>query len=399
MQYADFAALAAAVAARASVLEAQLAYWREQLAGAPPVLELPPDRPRPAVQSFRGAAGAVAARRRAAPRLCSARPARRGRRLFMTLLPAFEALLAPLHAGRTDIVVGRRSPAAAGRDRGADRLLRQHAGAARRPGAASRAFARAAGAGAGGGLAAYAHQDLPFEKLVEELQPERDLGHTPLFQVVFVLQNTPRQALELPGLTLAPDRCRERDGQVRPDAWPCETPAGARRLAGVRHRPVRRRHGPRACSGTSRLLLAGIAAATRSERLSELPAADAGGAAAARLRMGDAAAELPRSSASTSGSSARRRARRSAVAVVCEGETPDLRRARPAGPTGWPATCAARACGPSALVALLLERSLEHGGGILACSRPAAPTCRSIPPIRRSGWPSCWRTRGRARCC
>ena len=83
-----------------------------------------------------------------------------------------------------------------GGDRGADRVFRQHAGAADRP-VGGPDFPGAAGAGAERALGAYAHQDLPFEKLVEELQPERDLSRNPLFQVMFVLQNAPRGALEM----------------------------------------------------------------------------------------------------------------------------------------------------------------------------------------------------------
>ena len=73
-------------------------------------------------------------------------------------------------------------------------------------------FRGVVGAGAGGGVgSAYAHQDVPFEKLVEELQPERSLSHTPLFQVMLVLQNAPVRSCNLPGLRLRADEERDRD--------------------------------------------------------------------------------------------------------------------------------------------------------------------------------------------
>ena len=140
-------------------LAAQLAYWRRQLAGAPPSSSCPP--------TARGRRSQTSAARRACrstlPRGLGRRSRAlgraRGATLFMTLLAGFQALLAPLHRARTISPSARRSPAATGRDRGPDRLLRQHAGAARRP-LGRPALPRAPRAAcAKTSLGAYAHQD------------------------------------------------------------------------------------------------------------------------------------------------------------------------------------------------------------------------------------------------
>jgi amino acid adenylation domain-containing protein len=201
VQYPDFAAWQRGWLAGAT-LERQLAYWRERLAGAPPLLEIPTDRPRPAVQSPRGAHRqfAVSERTTAALRELTLRE---GATLFMTLLAAWQALLARW-SGQDDVLVG--TPIA-GRNRVETEgligffvntlVLRADLGGA--PGLRGLlAQVRETT------LGAYAHQDIPFEKLVEELHPERSLQHTPLFQVLFVLQNNERGSMELGGLRVEP---------------------------------------------------------------------------------------------------------------------------------------------------------------------------------------------------
>jgi amino acid adenylation domain-containing protein len=201
VQYADYAAWQRDWL-RGEVLERQLAYWKERLAGAPAALEMPTDRPRPPVQTVRGAtepfliSGPLLARLKA---LCQ----REGCTLYMALLAAFQTLL-HRYSGQEDVCVG--SPVA-GRTRpelegligffvntlvlrgdlSGDPTFRELLGRAREV-----------------CLGAYAHQDLPFELLVEALQPQRDLSRTPLFQVMFILQNTPLPSLDLPGLSLSP---------------------------------------------------------------------------------------------------------------------------------------------------------------------------------------------------
>ena len=179
------------------VLDAQLAWWREQLAGAPPALELPTDRPRPAVQTYQGATRPVrlsGALSKALKDLCQ----REGVTPFMLLLAGFQALL-HRHSGQEDLSVG---TAIAGRSRAE---LRELIGPffnlvvlrARLSGDLT--FRELLGRVREMALGAYAHQETPFEKLVEVLRPQRSQRHLPLFQVLFVLQGevgTP----QLPGL-------------------------------------------------------------------------------------------------------------------------------------------------------------------------------------------------------
>ncbi|MCP4662084.1 MAG: non-ribosomal peptide synthetase, partial [bacterium] len=173
------------------VLDTQLGYWREQLAGAPPHLELPTDRPRPAVQTFRGRnhgivlseplSGALARRSR-----------EQGVTLFMTLLAAFKILLSRF-TGQEDIVVG--SPIAGRNHKEIEELIGFFVNTlVLRTDLAGDPTVRAVLARVRQvALGAYAHQDLPFEQLVEVVQRERDLRTTPLFQVMFILQNAPRE--------------------------------------------------------------------------------------------------------------------------------------------------------------------------------------------------------------
>jgi len=201
VQYADYAAWQREWL-RAEVLDAQLAYWKEQLKESPPLLSLPTDRPRPAVQTFRGATESFTL----APELLEAFRAlsrREGVTLFMALLAAFEVLLSR-YTGQTDLCVG---TSAAGRaQREVEGLIGFFVNTLVLRGDLSGdpTFVELLRRTRETTLAAYAHQDLPFEKLVEELQPERNLSHSPLFQVMFVMQSTPSAALEMPGLTLTP---------------------------------------------------------------------------------------------------------------------------------------------------------------------------------------------------
>ncbi|HLL47748.1 MAG TPA: amino acid adenylation domain-containing protein, partial [Longimicrobiaceae bacterium] len=194
VQYADYAVWQRAHLSD-EILERQLAYWRERLADAPALLELPIDHPRPPVPANRGShesvdlPGELLARLRALGR-------REGATLYMTLLAASQVLLAR-YAGSEDVVVG--SPIA-GRTRGETEgligffvnTLVLRTDLSGDPG-----FSETLGRVREATLGAYEHQELPFEKLVAELAPERSLGHTPLFQVMFSLVKQAGAATDL----------------------------------------------------------------------------------------------------------------------------------------------------------------------------------------------------------
>ncbi|HEX9936446.1 MAG TPA: amino acid adenylation domain-containing protein [Longimicrobium sp.] len=201
VQYADYAAWQRRWV-EGDVLQAQAEYWTRTLAGAPELLELPADHPRPARQDFAGASlkveldeGLTAALKTLGQR--------HGATLYMTLLAGWAAVLARL-SGQDQVVVG--TPSA---NRGRSEIegligffvntlaLRVDlSGAPTVAEALARVKERA--------LEAQANQDIPFEQVVELVQPARSLAHSPLFQVMFAWQNAPGSRLELPGLSLAP---------------------------------------------------------------------------------------------------------------------------------------------------------------------------------------------------
>jgi natural product biosynthesis luciferase-like monooxygenase protein len=183
-----------------SSLQTQLAYWKQQLAGELAPLKLQPDRPRPAVQTFRGARYPLALSATLTEALKTLSQ-REEATLFVTLLAAFKVLL-HRYTGQTDIIIG--SPIASRTEREVQGLIGLFVNmlVVRSDLAGNPPFRALLARVREDCLDAYAHQDVPFEKLVEVLQPERDVSRNPLFQVMFALQNTPLPKLELPGLAL-----------------------------------------------------------------------------------------------------------------------------------------------------------------------------------------------------
>jgi amino acid adenylation domain-containing protein len=186
VQYADYAVWQREQLA-GEALERHLSYWRERLAGAPELLELPTDHPRPAVQTFRGATVPVELSPELLERL-QALGRSEGATLYMTVLAAFQVLLSK-YSGSDDIVVG--SPIA-GRTR---KEIKELIGlfvntlVLRTDLSGDPSFREVLRRAREATLGAYEHQEMPFEKLVAELKPERSLSHSPLFQVVFTLES------------------------------------------------------------------------------------------------------------------------------------------------------------------------------------------------------------------
>ncbi len=201
IQYADFAVWQHQRVA-SGILAAQLDYWQQQLGGSLPILQLPTDRPRPPIQTHKGAYQFFELPQHLATDL-QVLSQRSGVTLFMTCLAAFQTLLYR-YSGQEDIIVG--TPIS-GRNRTeiegsigcfintlALRTNLEH----------NPSFEELLSRVQQVALAAYAHQDLPFEKLIEALNPARDLSRSPLFQAMFIFENQPRDNWTLPGLTIAP---------------------------------------------------------------------------------------------------------------------------------------------------------------------------------------------------
>ncbi len=201
IQYADYATWQRQWL-HSEAIHGQIGYWKRQLAGSPPLLELPTDRPRPAVQNYDGARRPFMLPQGLSDQL-KVLSQQAGVTLFMTLAAVFQTLLAR-YSGQDDICIG--TPVA-------NRSRAEISGligffvnmlVLRGDLSGDPSFRELLERVQKVATEAYAHQDVPFEMLVDELQPERNLSHTPLFQVVIALQKAPLQRLELPGITLEP---------------------------------------------------------------------------------------------------------------------------------------------------------------------------------------------------
>ena len=223
IQYADYANWQRSTL-KGATLEAHLSYWKKQLGGRLPVMELPADRPRPDVMSHRGRSRSYVVSSKLSEEV-NALSRREGATLFMTLLAAFQILLSR-YTEQEDVIVG---SAVANRSHlETERLIGFFVNTLvlRTDLSGDPTFNELLTRVRETTLGAYAHQDLPFEKLVEELRPERGLNQTPLFQIAFGLQNAPLPSIKLRDLTL--DAVEFDLGAVKFDltVWMMEQPDG-----------------------------------------------------------------------------------------------------------------------------------------------------------------------------
>jgi amino acid adenylation domain-containing protein/non-ribosomal peptide synthase protein (TIGR01720 family) len=207
-----------------AVLEEMLAYWRKHLAEAPPVLELPADYPRPVEISYRGAHLPFTLPARLSQEL-QALSLHEGVTLFMALLGAFQTLLMR-YSGQEDIVVG--TPVAGRQRRETEELIGVFVNTLvlRTDLSGNPTFRQVLRRVREVCLGAYEHQDLPFEKLVETVQPERSLSYSPLFQVLFALEHASAEQIRLPGLTLQRVERASDTSKFDLSMFLSETPAG-----------------------------------------------------------------------------------------------------------------------------------------------------------------------------
>ncbi|MFL6289706.1 MAG: amino acid adenylation domain-containing protein [Thermoanaerobaculia bacterium] len=311
IQYADYAAWQRGWL-QGEPLRRQLDFWRGRLAGLPPLLELPADRPRPPIQGTRGGRAELPLD---APldALCRAR----GVTLFMALLAGVQALLGRI-TGREDPPVG--TPIANRQRAETEAVVGLFVNTLALPAdlAGDPTFADLLARVRETTLDAYAHQDLPFEKLVEELRPERDLSHAPVFQVMLVVQNAPLAPPAFAGLDLQPVDLDTGTAKLDLMLGVVDRPAGRRMLRAEHSLDLFDR------TTVARLLdsLAGLLAAAAADpglRLSDLPLLSEAGRQQALVEWNDTAAGqraacLHERVAAQAGRTPR------AVAVACRGE-------------------------------------------------------------------------------
>ncbi|MFD0772072.1 non-ribosomal peptide synthase/polyketide synthase [Bacillus sp. CGMCC 1.60114] len=199
IQYADFAKWQKEWL-QGDVLNRQLTYWQEELSGELPILQLPVDRPRPVTQTYAGDTHHVIFPNRLLSQLKDI-SRQEGSTLFMTLMAAYQSFLAR-YTGQKDILVG--SPIANRNHKGVEGLIGFFVNTLvyRSDLSGTPTFREILNQTKKKALKAYEYQDIPFEKVVEAVQPERSMSHSPIFQTMFTLQNIKQERLDLSGRSI-----------------------------------------------------------------------------------------------------------------------------------------------------------------------------------------------------
>ncbi|MEI4623585.1 non-ribosomal peptide synthase/polyketide synthase [Bacillus pfraonensis] len=199
IQYADFAKWQKEWL-QGDVLNRQLTYWQEELSGELPILQLPVDRPRSVTQTYAGDTHHVIFPYRLLSQLKDI-SRQEGSTLFMTLMAAYQSFLAR-YTGQKDILVG--SPIANRNHKGVEELIGFFVNTLvyRSDLSGTPTFREILNQTKKKALKAYEYQDIPFEKVVEAVQPERSMSHSPIFQTMFTLQNIKQERLDLPGRSI-----------------------------------------------------------------------------------------------------------------------------------------------------------------------------------------------------
>ncbi len=358
VQYADFSSWQQSWL-RGEVLEDEISFWRRQLAGLPPLLELPTDRPRPGIQSYRGTLAEVRMPL-GLVRQAHALSRREGTTLFMLLLAGFQILLAR-YSRQESFATG--TPLA-GRNRvEVEGLIGFFVNTLILRGdmTGDPSFRELLGRVRETALAAHAHQDVPFERLVQELTPERSLAQTPLFQVMFALQNAPGEGLEIPSLRLEqlsdPGKTSKFDLTLSLGEWP----GGLRGAVEYATDLFDAATIDRLTGHYELLLTAALAAPERPA--SELPLLSPAEHGQVVAEWNDTAALTPRASVYGLFEA---QARRTPEAVAVVFGTEELTYAGLAARSGRLARRLRRlGVGPDVLVGLMVERSLDMIVGVL----------------------------------
>jgi amino acid adenylation domain-containing protein len=381
IQYGDFA-LWQRQWLQGQTLEEQLTYWKQQLGGERPLLALPTDHPRPPVQGSSGANELFDFPIELTDELRKI-GYREDATLFMTLLAAFQVLLYR-YTGQTDFLIG--SPTANRNRPETENLIGFFVNtlvlrADLHGNPTFRELLRRVQKMA---LEAFAHQDLPFEKLVEELQPDRDLSRNPLVQIVLALQNTPMGSLDLYGLTVAPHAFEWDASRMDLEFHLNETPAGLTGLLAYNTDLFEKQTIQRLLEHFA-TLLEGIVA-NPDQRISELPLLTSRERARLLFDFNDTKKDPATAQAIHELFEAQVKHRPEAAAVEFEGQT--ITYAELENRSNQLAYyLRARGVGPETIVALLLERSPDQIIAILAVLKAGGayvPIEVSYPRERRA---------------